>query len=196
MDYLPKKEDGKVSVSFRDDIPLELTAKRGHIEAASLLISHYRLNIDFQSWGGNTALHFASAWGEVPFMRFLLNMGATVDPPGLVTNTMFYLSLLFFATEGQASFYLGKSNAYCLAAYSDSKEAGTKKNISQARFLCNFEKTQGQNNSSRFFRQLKQNHSKTQVYANYKKKNNPSLSKKHKFCIKNAQSTTFSTNPS
>ena len=95
MDYLPKKEDGKVSVSFRDDIPLELTAKRGHIEAARLLISSYRLNIDFQSWGGNTALHFASAWGEVPFMRFLLNMGATVDPPGLVTNTMFYLSLLF-----------------------------------------------------------------------------------------------------
>ena len=94
MDYLPKKEDGKVSVSFRDDIPLELTAKRGHIEAARLLISSYRLNIDFQSWGGNTALHYASAWGEVPFMRFLLNMGAAVDPPGLATNTIFYLSLL------------------------------------------------------------------------------------------------------
>ena len=95
MDYIPKKEDGKVSLYPGDDVPLELTAKRGHIEAARLLISSYRLNIDFQSWGGNTALHFASAWGEVPFMRFLLNMGAVVDPPGLATNTMFYLPFLF-----------------------------------------------------------------------------------------------------
>ena len=101
MDYIPKKEDGKVSLYPGDDVPLELTAKRGHIEAARLLISSYRLNIDFQSWGGNTALHFASAWGEVPFMRFLLNMGAVVDPPGLATNTMFYLSLLFLQLKSR-----------------------------------------------------------------------------------------------
>ena len=104
MDYIPKKEDGKVSLYPGDDVPLELTAKRGHIEAARLLISSYRLNIDFQSWGGNTALHFASAWGEVPFMRFLLNMGAVVDPPGLATNTMFYLSLLFLQLKGRHHF--------------------------------------------------------------------------------------------
>ena len=51
-------------------------------------------------------------------------------------------------------------------------------------FLTFWKKTQGQNNSSRFFRQLKQNHSKTHVCANYRKKIIPHKVKKNPQILK------------
>ena len=62
----------------RDETPLHLTSREGHIDVARLLIDH-GANAAAQSVNGTTPLHLASKGGHVAVAQLLIEQGATIS---------------------------------------------------------------------------------------------------------------------
>jgi len=74
------------SVNPEGQTALMAVARTGNVQAAQLLLSHGANVNAVESWGGQTALHWASARNHPAMIEFLVNNGAEVDVRGIDRN--------------------------------------------------------------------------------------------------------------
>jgi len=73
--------------------PLMLACRNGHVKIASLLI-RYGADIKTEDTSGNSALHYASAYGFPECIQLLLNHGANINAQNLWNSTPLAIAML------------------------------------------------------------------------------------------------------